>query len=111
MKYRGVPGHEFAGRVIESQSSALRGKRVVGEINAGCGAMRELLRRSRATLPQSHRARNPRARRRFCGVSQAARLNLIPIPDSIPDDLAVFVEPLAAAYEIFEQFILRGIRR
>ena len=30
-------------------------------------------------------------------------VNLIPIPDSIPDDVVVFVEPLAAAYEIFEQ--------
>src|SRR5208337_3993687 len=30
-------------------------------------------------------------------------INLIPIPDSIPDDIAVFAEPLAAAYEIFEQ--------
>ena len=46
---------------------------------------------------------NPRARRRFRGVPQAPRRHLIPIPDSIPDDLAVFVEPLAAAYEIFEQ--------
>jgi threonine dehydrogenase-like Zn-dependent dehydrogenase len=30
-------------------------------------------------------------------------VNLIPIPDSITDDAAVFVEPLAAAYEIFDQ--------
>ena len=37
MQYRGVPGHEFAGRVVESQNSSLRGRRVVGEINAGCG--------------------------------------------------------------------------
>jgi threonine dehydrogenase-like Zn-dependent dehydrogenase len=29
--------------------------------------------------------------------------NLNPIPDSMPDDVAVFVEPVAAAYEIFEQ--------
>src|SRR6266481_4075945 len=37
LQYRGVPGHEFAGRVVESQNASLRGKRVVGEINAGCG--------------------------------------------------------------------------
>jgi threonine dehydrogenase-like Zn-dependent dehydrogenase len=30
-------------------------------------------------------------------------VNLIPIPDSISDEVAVFAEPLAAAYEIFEQ--------
>src|ERR1700674_4637858 len=37
MQYRGVPGHEFAGRVVESRNASLRGKRIVGEINAGCG--------------------------------------------------------------------------
>src|ERR1700687_3096393 len=37
MQYRGVPGHEFAGRVVESQNPALRGTLVAGEINAGCG--------------------------------------------------------------------------
>jgi threonine dehydrogenase-like Zn-dependent dehydrogenase len=29
--------------------------------------------------------------------------NLLPLPASIPDELAVFIEPVAAAYEIFEQ--------
>jgi threonine dehydrogenase-like Zn-dependent dehydrogenase len=29
--------------------------------------------------------------------------NLLVVPDSISDEMAVFVEPLAAAYEIFEQ--------
>src|ERR1700730_2519338 len=38
MGYRGIPGHEFVGEVVESASSALRGRRVVGEINAVCGA-------------------------------------------------------------------------
>jgi threonine dehydrogenase-like Zn-dependent dehydrogenase len=33
--------------------------------------------------------------------------NLIALPDSITDDLGVFVEPVAAAYEIFEQAELR----
>jgi threonine dehydrogenase-like Zn-dependent dehydrogenase len=39
----------------------------------------------------------------FADFLRLPDLNLIPIPDSIPDDVAVFVEPLAAAYEIFEQ--------
>ncbi|HEY8432690.1 MAG TPA: hypothetical protein VIL20_30175, partial [Sandaracinaceae bacterium] len=29
--------------------------------------------------------------------------NLHEVPDEVPDELAVFVEPLAAAYEILEQ--------
>jgi threonine dehydrogenase-like Zn-dependent dehydrogenase len=37
MAYRGVPGHEFVGEVVESADRELVGKRVVGEINAGCG--------------------------------------------------------------------------
>src|SRR5579862_3374725 len=103
MQYRGIPGHEFAGRVIESQSSALRGKRVVGEINAGCG---------RCTACSAGLARHCPNRTMlgilgrdgaFAEYLKLTDANLIPIPDSITDDIAVFVEPLAAAYEIFEQ--------
>jgi threonine dehydrogenase-like Zn-dependent dehydrogenase len=103
MQYRGVPGHEFAGRVAESQNPALRGKRVVGEINAGCG---------RCAMCASGLARHC-PNRTVLGIlgrdgafAEFLRLpdaNLNPIPDSMPDDVAVFVEPVAAAYEIFEQ--------
>src|SRR5579864_9518285 len=37
MGYRGVPGHEFVGVVSQSATPALLNRRVVGEINAGCG--------------------------------------------------------------------------
>src|SRR5262249_46020646 len=37
--------------------------------------------------------------------------NLIPLPDSISDELGVFVEPLAAIYGIFEQTKLRRDHR
>jgi threonine dehydrogenase-like Zn-dependent dehydrogenase len=98
-----VPGHEFAGRVVESQNSALRGKRVVGEINAGCG---------RCATCSAGLARHCPNRTvlgilgrdgAFADFLRLPDINLIPIPDSIHDDVAVFVEPLAAAYEIFEQ--------
>jgi threonine dehydrogenase-like Zn-dependent dehydrogenase len=103
MQYRGVPGHEFAGRVVESQNPSLRGKRVVGEINAGCG---------RCPMCDSGLARHCPTRTvlgilgrdgAFAELLRLPDLNLIPISDSISDDAAVFVEPLAAAYEIFEQ--------
>jgi threonine dehydrogenase-like Zn-dependent dehydrogenase len=103
MQYRGVPGHEFAGRVVESQNPSLRGKRVVGEINAGCG---------RCALCDTGLARHCPSRTvlgilgrdgAFAEFLRLPDLNLIPLPDSIPDEVAVFVEPLAAAYEIFEQ--------
>ena len=38
MKYAGILGHEFVGTVEKSENLELIGKRVVGEINAGCGA-------------------------------------------------------------------------
>jgi threonine dehydrogenase-like Zn-dependent dehydrogenase len=103
MHFQGVPGHEFAGRVVQSQTAELRGKRVVGEINAGCG---------RCVLCDSSLARHC-PNRTVLGIlgrdgafAEFVRLpdaNLLPIPDSIPDEVAAFVEPLAAAYEIFEQ--------
>src|SRR5262247_1575300 len=35
--FKGTIGHEFVGVVEESPDVKLKGKRVVGEINAGCG--------------------------------------------------------------------------
>ncbi|HZJ98635.1 MAG TPA: alcohol dehydrogenase catalytic domain-containing protein, partial [Tissierellaceae bacterium] len=35
--FKGVLGHEFVGRVLESDKLDLIGKRVVGEINENCG--------------------------------------------------------------------------
>ena len=37
MGFRGVPGHEFVGEVLEAEDGAWVGRRVVGDINAGCG--------------------------------------------------------------------------
>ncbi|MGC8605566.1 MAG: alcohol dehydrogenase catalytic domain-containing protein, partial [Desulfomonilaceae bacterium] len=37
MNFVGIPGHEFVGQVVESSDHSLLGKRVVAEINVGCG--------------------------------------------------------------------------
>ena len=37
MQYHGILGHEFVGVIEKSNNSNIIGKRVVGEINAGCG--------------------------------------------------------------------------
>jgi len=37
MHFRGIPGHEFTGRVAECTRPGLKGRRVVGEINCVCG--------------------------------------------------------------------------
>src|SRR6202045_3992623 len=106
MQYRGVPGHEFAGRVVESQDPALRGKRVVGEINAGCGrcaACSAGLARHCPNRTVLGILGRDGAFAEFLALPDA---NLIPVPDSVPDEVAVFVEPVAAAYEILEQIHL-----
>jgi threonine dehydrogenase-like Zn-dependent dehydrogenase len=36
--YTGIPGHEFVGDVVDAPDKSWMGQRVVGEINAVCGA-------------------------------------------------------------------------
>jgi len=103
MQYRGVPGHEFCGRVVESQDPALRGRRVVGEINAGCARCAACLNGLARHCPNRTVLGILGRDGSFAEFLSLPDVNLIPIPDSITEDAAVFVEPLAAAYEIFDQ--------
>jgi threonine dehydrogenase-like Zn-dependent dehydrogenase len=101
--FSGTIGHEFVGVVETSDNKKLIGRRVVGEINAGCGRC-ELC-----------RAGDPRhcASRTVLGIVgrdgahaellQLPTVNLIPVPENIPDKHAVFTEPLAAACGILER--------
>jgi threonine dehydrogenase-like Zn-dependent dehydrogenase len=103
MSFRGVPGHEFIGEVVGTGSRPLMGKRVVGEINAGCGRCarcREGLARhcpDRTVLGILNRDGA------FAEYLRLPDENLIALPDSVTDEAGVFVEPIAAIYEIFEQ--------
>ncbi len=107
--FAGVPGHEFVGvverlgdGVFAAEGDRLLGSRVVGEINAVCGACRAC-----ATGMSTHCAT-----RTVLGISGRdgafAELltlplqNLHPVPDDIPTEAAVFTEPLAAALGIQE---------
>jgi threonine dehydrogenase-like Zn-dependent dehydrogenase len=103
MEYRGVPGHEFVGRVVQSEIPALIGQRVAGEINAACGACdrcRDGMGRHCATRTVLGILGRDGA---FAEYLRLPNANLIPIPDAVADESAVFVEPFAAACEIFEQ--------
>jgi threonine dehydrogenase-like Zn-dependent dehydrogenase len=103
--FEGTLGHEFVG-VVETAPDASRhlvGQRVVGEINAGCGL---------CELCASGDARHC-PRRTVLGIvgrdgahAEFLRLpvvNLLPVPDEVPDEHAVFTEPLAAAHGITER--------
>jgi alcohol dehydrogenase len=113
--FRGTPGHEFAGEIadVHGVSGSLKKKwlrrRVVGEINVSCSAygyhpVCAFCRRGLKTHC---------ARRTVLGIVNhdgafaeylALPLeNLYVVPDSVSDEQAVFVEPLAAACEILEQ--------
>ncbi len=111
MQYRGVPGHEFAGRVVESKNPALRGNRVVGEINAGCGRCAACAGGLGRHCPDRTVLGILGRDGAFAELLRLPDANLIAIPDSIPDEIAVFTEPVAAAYEIFEQVHLSRNQR
>ncbi len=109
--FSGIPGHEFVGEVVEAPEPAWVGKRVVGEINVACGTC-EPCRKDRPRHCDRRTVLGIHGRH---GVhAEYTRLplaNLHIVPDSVPDEAAVFTEPLAAALEIQEQVqILPGDR-
>jgi threonine dehydrogenase-like Zn-dependent dehydrogenase len=102
--FQGTLGHEFVGVCVEGPDAPeLIGKRVVGEINAGCG---------HCELCASGDARHCPARTvlgikgRDGAHAEFLRLpvvTLLIVPDEISDERAVFTEPLAAACGILER--------
>ncbi len=103
--FRGIPGHEFVGVVerVNGPYPDLSGRKVVGEINCGCGAC-DYCRKGM----QKHCGR-----RSVLGISgrdgvfaEYATLpaaNLWEVPAGADEMDMVFVEPLAAAFEVLEQ--------
>jgi len=119
--FRGVPGHEFVGEVADVHGSTAEkrkwmGRRVCGEINVSCSAY--------GYRPVcdfcKRRLKTHCVRRTVLGIVDhdgafaeylALPLeNLHVVPDSVSDEEAVFVEPLAAACEILEQVRIRNFR-
>ncbi len=100
--FRGIMGHEFVGLVEESEDKSLIGKRVVGEINEVCHEC--LYCRTGRPHHCSNRT-TPGLSKDGCFAEYMILKteNLHVIPDELPTDVAVFTEPLAAAFEILEQ--------
>src|SRR3989442_1281796 len=101
--FRGTPGHEWVGHVLAADDPALVGRRVVGEINLGCGICRSC----RAALGRHCPGRRVLgilgADGAFAELIAVPAANLHPVPETIADREAVFTEPLAAAFEILDQ--------
>ena len=117
--FHGTLGHEFVGEVVRVASTKDRGwvgRRVVGEINLACAGLgvRKQCNYCRCRIPTHC------ARRRVLGIIAhdgafaeylaLPIVNLHRVPAGIPDEAAVFTEPLAAACEILEQINNRAHR-
>jgi threonine dehydrogenase-like Zn-dependent dehydrogenase len=94
--FEGTLGHEFVG-VCED------GTRVVGEINAGCGHCGLCRAGDSRHCPERTVLGIVGRDGAHAELLKLPRVNLLPVPDEIPDKHAVFVEPLAAACGILER--------
>jgi alcohol dehydrogenase len=102
MGFRGTIGHEFVGTVLESDTPSLRGRRVVADINAGCGVCDDCVQRD------GHHC----AKRSVLGIlaRDGAMADLLTMPErcllsvdtSLSDERAVFAEPVAAALHVLD---------
>lgn len=100
--FKGIMGHEFVGVVEASDDTSLIGKRVVGEINEVCHNC------IYCKTGREHHCEN----RTTPGLSKDGCFaeymilkteNLHIVPDNLPAEVAIYTEPLAAAFEILEQ--------
>lgn len=120
MGFQGVLGHEFVGvvediysDVEQAQYGRLVGRRVVGEINAACYRP-DCLYCRRGMSSHCPERTTLGIVNRDGAFAEYVRLpveNLHSVPDNVSDEEAVFVEPLAANFEILEQMHLRPTER
>lgn len=105
--FRGVLGHEFVGTVAAVgdgvDSATWLGRRVTATINIGCGRCAICLAAGPEHCPQRTVIGIHNRDGAFADYLAVPVGNLVPIPDDVPDNLAVFTEPLAAALRIREQ--------
>jgi threonine dehydrogenase-like Zn-dependent dehydrogenase len=100
--FTGVIGHEFVG-IVEAGPDALRGKRVVGDINAACGTCPTCRAGRRKHCPNRTTLGIVARHGAFADYLTLPAENLFAVPDGVATDAAVFTEPLAAALEILER--------
>jgi threonine dehydrogenase-like Zn-dependent dehydrogenase len=102
MGYRGVLGHEFIGEVVGADDTRWIGRRVVADINAGCGQCDD------CTVRDGHHCSartvlgilgRDGALAEYVAVPERC---LVAVPDCVSDERAVFAEPIAAALHVLD---------
>jgi alcohol dehydrogenase len=112
MGFSGVLGHEFVGEVVRADDApALVGRRVVGEINAYCRECDTCRRGDPTHCPNRTTLGIFQRNGTMADYFTLPTHLLYPLPDSLPDEWAVFTEPLAAACEITERIHVRPTDR
>ena len=108
MNFEGVLGHEFVAEVVEADTPALVGRRVVGEINCPCrecptcaeGLQNHCPGRTVLGILERDGA--------FADYTTLPEACLHQIPEELDERAAVFAEPLAAALQVLEQAPVDG---
>ena len=111
--FTGILGHEFVGVVERAPDDHehLLGQRVVGEINAVCGDC-AACKAGRGNHCENRTVLGIVGRDgAFADYVTLPAVNLYPVPDDLPDEVAVFTEPLAAALQIREQVVIDPAHR
>jgi threonine dehydrogenase-like Zn-dependent dehydrogenase len=104
MGFRGVLGHEFVG---VAESGPMAGRRVVGEINCACWECETCRKGLKTHCPNRTVLGILGHDGAFADLMAVPQRNLHLVPDSVPDDAAVFTEPVAAAFQIPAQVTVR----
>lgn len=109
--YTGILGHEFVGEVVEAEDASWIGQRVVGEINVICNQCEQCL-NGRSTHCENRTVLGIVKRDgTLAEFTSLPMTNLHRVPESVPDEMAVFTEPLAAALEIQQQVQIKPTDR
>lgn len=112
LNFRGVLGHEFVGQVVQAEGAPeLVGRRVVGEINAFCGVCPTCRRGDVTHCPQRTTLGISGRDGAMADFFTLPTYGLHMVPETIPDEWAVFAEPLAAALAITEQLHIHPTQR
>jgi threonine dehydrogenase-like Zn-dependent dehydrogenase len=105
MGFRGVLGHEFVG---VAESGPMAGRRVVGEINCACWMCETCRRGLHTHCPNRTVLGILNHDGAFADLIAVPQRNLHAVPDALSDEIAVFTEPVAAAFQIPAQISVRA---